>query len=435
MDTALSSLHHRRSVLKWLAAGAIVAYVRPTAAETKAESVGLSSGRLDRIGSAVDRSVKRGEIAGAVTLVARKGKVAWLRASGMQDRENAKLMQTDSIFRICSMTKPIVSLGVMMLYEEGQFQLDDPISKFIPEFNDPKVLVSEKNGKTYTIPATKQITIRNLLTHTSGISYNWDPDLGALYKEADIASGLMPFNGTIADNVKRLARMPLLFNPGERWNYGLNVDVLGYLIEIVSGKPLDRFLSERILEPLGMHDTVFYVPDDKVNRLVTAYTLYDGKGLARFPETPITEGPFSYSADYPIRPPKKLFSGGAGLCSTAPDYARFCQLMLDGGQLGKTQMVSNKSVELMTHDQLGPRFPEQAFGLGFGIDGVKMPLHELGSPGQYEWGGFFYTGFTIDPKEEMITVFMAQLHPGSPATQGEFHTLAYAAIEEPNAHA
>jgi CubicO group peptidase (beta-lactamase class C family) len=327
------------------------------------------------------------------------------------------------------MSKPITTLGVMMLYEEGRFQLDDPIAKYIPEFADPKVLVTPKGGKQYTIPASQPITIRHLLTHTSGISYNWDSELGALYKEANVASGILPFDGTIGESIKRLARLPLLFNPGERWNYGLNIDVLGYLIEIISGKPLDQFLKERIFEPLGMKDTFFYVPSDKVDRLATAYTWYEGKGLAPFPCTPITEGPFSYSADYPVSGPKKLFSGGGGLCSTAADYARFCQLMLNKGKCGKTQLISRKSIELMTHDQLGPKFPEQAFGLGFGIDGVKTPLHALGSAGQYEWGGFFYTAFTIDPKEDMITVFMAQLHPGGPSTAGDFHTLAYAALE------
>jgi CubicO group peptidase (beta-lactamase class C family) len=226
---------------------------------TKSEAVGLSSTRLEKIASMVQGSVDQGEIAGAVTLVARHGQVVWLRANGQQDREHAKPMRTDSIFRICSMTKPIVSLGVMMLYEEGRFQLDDPISKYIPEFSDPKVLVTPKEGKPYTIPAEHPITIRNLLTHTSGLGYNWDPALGSFYKEANIASGLLPFEGTIGESVRRLARLPLLFNPGERWNYGLNIDVLGYLIEVVSGRPLDQFLKQRIFEPLGMSDTFFYV--------------------------------------------------------------------------------------------------------------------------------------------------------------------------------
>jgi CubicO group peptidase (beta-lactamase class C family) len=420
-----------RSAVACFVTGALLAPCT-VAQEVKASPrlVGLNPDRMKEIGNVVQSSVDRGEIAGAVTLVARHGQVVWLNATGYQDRESHKPMRTDSIFRICSMTKPIVSLAVMMLYEEGRFQLDDPISKFISEFKDEKVLVTPKDSKPYTIPASKPITIRNLLTHTSGLTYNWDPVLGSYYKDANIEPGLMPYNGTIADNVKHLARLPLLFNPGEKWNYGLSVDVLGYLVEIVSGKPLDQFLKERIFEPLGMHDTFFYVPENKQDRLTTVYTWYEGKGLQRFPETPITEGSFSYSADYPIHGSKKLFAGGAGLCSTAADYARFCQLMLNKGRCGDKQLISRKSVELMTHDQLGPKFSDQSFGLGFGVDGVKTPLHELGSPGQYHWGGFYNTAFTIDPAEDMITVFMSQLHPGEPDTAGNFHTVAYTAIED-----
>jgi CubicO group peptidase (beta-lactamase class C family) len=398
----------------------------PTA---KPESVGLSSERLERIGAAVQRSIDEKRIAGGVTLVARRGHIVWLKAQGMMDREAGNSMQTDAIFRICSMTKPITSLAVMMLYEDGRFLLDDPISKYIPEFKNPKVLVKPASGNPYTIPAAREITIRNLLTHTSGLTYHWNPDLGPLYKEANVAHGLLPYDGTIGDSVKRLAALPLLFNPGERWEYSLGVDVLGYLVEVVSGKPLDEFFRTRIFEPLGMTDTYFYPPESKVGRLATAYTYYPDKGLARFPDTPISEGPFSYSADYPTRGPKKLFSGGGGLCSTAMDYARFCQMMLDGGRAGDHRLISRKTVELMTHDQIGKIGPERGFGLGFGIDGVKSPLGELGSPGEFNWGGFFYTAFVIDPKEQMITVFMAQLHPeGGLTLDRTFHVLAEQAI-------
>ena len=282
---------------------------------TKPEAVGLSSMRLEKIATMAQRSVDRSEMAGAVTLVARHGQVIWLRAHGQQDREHAKQMRTDSIFRICSMTKPIVSLGVMLLYEEGHFQLDDPISKYISECAASKVLVTPKEAKPYTIPVTHPITIRHLLTHTSGLTYNWDPVLGSYYKEANIASGLLPLDETIGESVKRLARLPLLFHPGERWNYGLNIDVLGYLIEVVSGQVLDQFLKQRIFEPLGMSDTFFYVPPDKLDRLATAYTWYEGKGPARFPDTPITEGPFSYSADYPARGLKKICFPAALVCA------------------------------------------------------------------------------------------------------------------------
>jgi CubicO group peptidase (beta-lactamase class C family) len=322
-------------------------------------------------------------------------------------------------------------VAVMMLYEEGRFLLDDPVSKYLPEFKNPKVLVKPASGEPYSIPATKEITIRDLLRHTSGLTYNWNSDLGGMYESAGVASGLLQYDGTIADNVKKLAGVPLLFNPGERFEYSLSVDVLGRLVEVVSGKPLDEFFRTRIFEPVGMKDTYFFPPDNKLARLATAYTYYPDKGLNRFPDTPIREGPFVYSADYPSRGPKKLFSGGAGLVSTAMDYARFCQMMLDGGKVGNTRLLSRKSVELMTHDQLGKIDPNQGFGLGFGVSGVKSPLSELGSLGEYNWGGFFYTGFTIDPIEQMIVIFMAQLHPtGDLTLDREVNVLAYQAISD-----
>jgi CubicO group peptidase (beta-lactamase class C family) len=216
----------------------------------------------------------------------------------------------------------------------------------------------------YTIPAAHEITIRDLLRHTSGLTYQWNSDLGPMDKDANVASGLLPYDGTIGDSVKRLATVPLLFNPGERWGYSPSVDVLGRLIEVISGMPLDEFFRTRIFEPLGMKDTFFFPPDNKVDRLTTAYTYYPDKGLNRFPDTPITEDSFSYSADYPVRSPKKLFSGGAELTSSVPDYARFCQMILNGGKLGNVRVLSPKSIEFMTHDQLGKISPEQGFGLG-----------------------------------------------------------------------
>jgi len=395
----------------------------------KPEAAGMSSERLERISKAVQQSIDDKRLAGAVTLVARHGHVVWFKAQGMSDREAAKPMRPDSIFRICSMSKPITSTAVMMLYEEGKFLLDDPISKYLPEFKDPKVLVKPANGPSYSIPATHEITIRDLLRHTSGLTYNWNGDLGPLYEKANVAAGLMPYDGTIGDSVKRLAPLPLLFNPGERFEYSLSLDVLGRLVEVVSGKPFDEFLRTRIFEPLGMKDTSFFPPDNKLDRLTTAYTYYDGKGLNRFPDTPITEGTFSYSADYPSKGPKKLFSGGAGLTSTAEDYARFCQMMLNGGKWGNTRLLSRKTVELMTHDQLGKIGPDQAFGLGFGVAGVKAPLEELGTAGSYNWGGFFFTAFSVDPKEELIIVFMGQLHPtGGLTLDRQVQELAYAVI-------
>jgi len=397
----------------------------------KPEVVGLSAERLERIAGAVQRNIDDKRVAGAVTLVVRHGKVAWYKAQGMSDREASKAMPADAMFRICSMTKPITSVAVMMLYEEGRFLLDDPVSKYLPEFKNPKVLVKRASGGTYSIPASKEITIRDLLRHTSGITYQWNEDLGAAYEKADVPSGLLQYDGTIGDGVEHLAGLPLLFNPGERFEYSLGVDVLGRLVEVVSGKPLDEFFRTRIFEPVGMKDTYFFPPDNKLNRLATAYTYYSDKGLNRFPDAPIREGAFVYSADYPSRGPKKLFSGGAGLVSTAMDYAKFCQMMLDEGKAGGTRLLSRKSVELMTHDQLGKISSEIGFGLGFGVDGVKGPLQELGSVGSYDWGGFFYTAFSIDPKEQMIVIFMAQLHPtGDLTLDKQVHELAYQAIND-----
>jgi CubicO group peptidase (beta-lactamase class C family) len=395
----------------------------------KPEALGIFPDRLSRIGGAVDQGIADKRIAGMVTLVIRHGQVCWFDARGMADREAGKPMRTDSIFRICSMTKPIVSTAVMMLYEEGKFTLEDPISKFLPEFKNPRVLVKPASGDPYAIPAKNEITIRDLLRHTSGLTYPWNADLGQAYDDANVASGLIQYDGTIGEAVKRLAGVPLLFNPGERFEYSLSVDVLGRLVEVVSGMPLDQFLRTRILDPLAMTDTFFYVPDDKVDRLATAYTYYDGKGLNRFPDTPIVEGPMSYSADYPYRGPRKLFSGGAGLCSTAMDYARFCQMILGGGKLGEVRILSRKSVQLMTHDQLGAIDPTHGFGLGFGVDG-KAPLAELGSFGAFQWGGFFYTSFIVDPKEDLIVISMAQLHPtGGFDLDARVKVLAYQALE------
>jgi CubicO group peptidase (beta-lactamase class C family) len=398
----------------------------------KPESVGLSSARLERITAKVQQQVDQKRIAGAVTLVARHGKVVYFKSQGSLDREANKPMRNDAIFRICSMTKPITSLAVMMLYEEGKFLLDDPISKYLPEFKNPKVFVKPANGADpYTIPASREITIRDLITHTSGITYTWDETLGKRYKDGHVGDGLVQYDGTIAENTKAIAAQPLLFQPGTRWEYSLGIDVLGRLVEVASGMPLDQFFQKRIFEPLGMQDTYFFLPDNKVDRLAAAYTYYDGKGLQRFPDTPITEGTLTYSADYSYRGPKKLFSGGAGLNSTVADYYRFSQFMLQGGKVGDVRLLSRKSVELMTHDQLGKISDEQAFGIGFGVDGVKTPLKEIGSVGSFGWGGFFYTTFSIDPKEDMIVIFMGQLHPtGGLELDRQVHQLAYQAITD-----
>jgi CubicO group peptidase (beta-lactamase class C family) len=256
-----------------------------------------------------------------------------------------------------------------------------------------------------------------LLRHTSGLTYQWNSDLGPMYKDANVASGILPYDDTIDDCVQRLAKVPLLFNPGERWEYSLSIDVLARLIEVVSGMPLDEFFRTRIFEPLDMKDTFFFPPDNKVGRLAIAYTYYPDKGLNPFPDTPITEDSLTYSADYHVRRPNKLFSGGAGLNSSAPDYARICEMILNGGKLGSARMLSPKSVELMTHDQSGKISPKQGFGLASVSTVLNPPLEELGTPGQFVWRGFFYTEFSIDRKEDMIVIFMGQLHPAGVAVE------------------
>ena len=401
------------------------------------EDVGLSSERLDRIGGAIQRSIDDRRIAGAVSLVARHGKIVYFKAFGMADREAKKPMQADSIFRICSMSKPITTAAVMMLYEEGRFTLNEPVSDFIPEFKNMKVLdppfpQDKTSPPGALVDAKRPITIFHLLTHTSGLTYPWNPRLGKAYHEAGIPTGLLQQEPSTADSIKKLASLPLLFQPGDAWEYSLADDVLGYLVETISGVPLDRFMEDRIFKPLGMRDTYFFLPDDKVPRLAAAYTYYPEKGLQLFPSGKvITEGDFAYASDYPYRGPRNYFSGGGGLCSTAGDYYRFCQMMLNGGELNGARLLSPKSVELMSMNHTQGKTEEFAYGLGFGVTSDPRFLTELGSVGSYYWGGFFYTSFLIDPKEDLITVFMGQLHPaGDLNLDTKAIRLAYQAIEK-----
>ena len=401
------------------------------------EAVGLSSERLERIGNAIQKSVNDSRIAGGVSLVARNGQVAYFKAVGMADREAKKPMRTDSIFRICSMSKPITSVAVMMLYEEGRFTLNEPVSDFIPEFKDVKVLEppypqDKTSPPGATVAAKRPITIRHLLTHTSGLTYHWNDRVGRAYVEAGVGAGLLQQEGTIGDGVKKLAGIPLLFQPGDAWEYSLADDVLGYLVEVVSGMPLDEFFRQRIFQPLGMKDTAFFLPDEKVPRLATAYTYYADKGLQPILEKQaVKEGQFSYSADYPYRGPRTYFSGGGGLCSTAEDYYRFCQMMLNGGELNGVRLLSRKSVELMSQNHTQGKLQEMGYGLGFGVTSEPKFLTELGSVGSYYWGGFYYTSFVIDPKERLVAIFMGQLHPtGGVNLDEKAIRLAYQAIKD-----
>lgn len=398
------------------------------------ENLGLSSERLDRIDESIQKDIDEERIAGAVALVARHGETAYFKPFGMSDREAQRPMQKDTIFRICSMTKPITSVAVMMLYEEGQFMLNDPVSDYIPEFTEMQVLDPPYPECGNSLPskltkAKRPITIRHLLTHTSGLTYIWDPILGKQYDKKAVGSGLVQQEGTVGEAVKRLATIPLLFHPGENYMYSAADEVLGYLVEVVSGMTLDDFFEERIFAPLGMTDTYFYLPEDKVARLARAYTYFDGKGLQVCPEEPITLGTLKYSADYPYKGPKTYFAGGAGLCSTAKDYLKFCQMLLNNGILNDVRLLSRKSVELISHNHVGDLLKTAGYGLGFGTLSEPSHLRELGSIGSYYWGGFFYTSFIIDPKEDMIVIFMSQLYPtGGLNLSYKVWNLAYQAI-------
>jgi CubicO group peptidase (beta-lactamase class C family) len=402
---------------------------------TAPENVGLSSERLKRVEAALNQYVEKKQIAGAVALVVRKGKVAYFKSAGLQDIETKKPMPDNAIFRIASMTKPVTSVAAMMLYEEGRFLLNDPVSKYLPEFKDMMVLNPERatNGQANAkldslVPAKRPITIRHLLSHTSGLTYHWNDKLGEIYKKAGIAGGLGLHNETLAENMKKLAKLPLLFHPGDKWEYGLSVDVLGYLVEVVSGKSLNDFFKERIFAPLKMPDTYFYLPENKVARLATAYQYSTEKGLTKLPDAN-AEGSLEFSPAYPYSGPKKFYAGGAGLCATISDYARFAQMLLNGGELEGVRILSRKSVELMTADFAADLNPNGGFGLGFGIRRTLREGGELGSTGAYGWSGFWNTKFLIDPGEQMVTLVFTQLYPyAAVEVMDKFTVMVYQAI-------
>ena len=387
--------------------------------------------RLDRIDGAIERAIEAGEIPGAVALVARHGKIVYHRAFGNADVASGKSMATDSIFRIASMTKAVTSVATMVLYEQGRFQLSDPISDYLPEFAEMRVISKMADDGTIaeTVPATQPIRIIDLLTHTSGIGYAFIPgDLHKTYTEAGLIEGATGRNMVLEEQMKLLAKQPLAFEPGSKWQYGLNTDVLGYLIQKVSGQRLDEFFEQNILGPLRMDDTYFYLPDDKRNRLVTLYAEIEGKGLV---PSDGTEADIKLDdPNYPIKGARTYFSGGAGLSSTASDYARFIQMLLNEGELDGVRVLSRKSVELMRtarFDNTGDAVPD--IGLGFNVVGDLGKYGELGTSGTYSWGGAFNTRFWIDPEEGMIAVFMSQVRPSTSNIATTFNTLVYQALE------
>lgn len=409
------------------------------------ESVGMSSARLERIGSVVQASIAKNEISGAVVGVTRNNKLVYLKSFGAADAETKTPMTDDSIFRIASMSKAITSVAVMMLYEDGKLLLWDPVSKYVPEFKEPKVLVPVTPGdpKTEykTVPAKREITITDLLAHTSGISYQfWNkPQIAPLYNQGGVSDGLEPVAGNIGDNIKRLAKMPLIHHPGEGYEYGLNTDVLGYLVEVVSGMTLDQFLKERILTPLKMTETQFYISPAQRARMVNLYVPAEKGGMMKAADTTIRWGGLAFAVNANYGDMKGYYSGGAGLTSTAKDYLRFVQMLINGGQLDGVRLLSPKAVELMSTNQIGNHtvfegFPYSAFGfwgdkfgLGFGVR-TAAAQNELGSVGEYTWGGIYSTRFWIDPKEKLGIVVMAQRIPRDPEMEARVHSLVYQSL-------
>lgn len=394
------------------------------------EAVGISSDRLERLHAGMEALVDRHQIGGTVTLVARDGKVVDVHASGFQDVEQNTPMRPDTIFRIASMTKPITSVAIMMLWEEGKLQLGDPLSRFISAFREMRVAAADGQ----TVPARRQITIRDLLTHRSGLSYgflNGGP-VGNAYRAAGVNDGLSVTTDTLEQNIDKLAAQPLLAQPGEAWNYSLSTDVLGRVVEVASGQPFDLFLRNRIFEPLGMTDTSFVVPDAKWSRLAVLYSP-DGSTGIRPMQDPETFGNAVMSPYAYYKPGKTYMSGGAGLTSTAADYAKFAQMLLNGGELDGVRLLSPKTVELMTISHTadlpsgGVMGAGNNWGLGFRVTVDVAATQTAGSSGMYGWIGIYGTTFWVDPVEHLVAIMMVQRYPGSPAGT-VFQPLVYQAI-------
>ncbi len=403
---------------------------------TTPEAVGLSAARLTRLDQLLQQHIDQTQLPGAVALIVRRGRIAHLRAYGMSDREAQKPMTEDAIFRIASMTKPITTVAALMLMEEGKFLLDDPVAKYLPAFQSLRVLIPDAKSKIgYRIESAKSpITIRHLLTHTSGIIYGFSnvPFLTKMYHDAGISDGLSQTNDDLSAWAERLAKMPLAHQPGERFTYGLNTDLLGRLIEIWSEMPFDSFLQKRIFEPLQLKNTGFFLPEEKVNRLVTLYEPNSEGDLLKTPLTEQRRGASVYSASYHYAGPRKFFSGGAGLYSTAADYARFAQMLLNRGELDGVRLLSRKTIELMTSDQLGevayPWGQGTRFGFGVYVENGPAATGRISSAGTFGWSGFFITYFWIDPQEELIAILMTQMQPNPTNIAEKFRVMVYQSI-------
>ena len=381
------------------------------------EEVGLSGERLQRIDSHLrDRYLDPGKIAGALTLVARHGRIAHLSAQGHMDIEGTRALEEDAIFRIYSMTKPITSVATMMLYEKGLFQLRDPVTKFIPAFKGQGVFRMGNYPQFLANRPKRAMTIKDLLMHTSGLTYGFmhRTPVDAAYRKAGLEGAKTA--GSLEEVVQKIASLPLEFSPGDAWNYSMSTDVLGYLVQVVSGKPFEQFLREEIFEPLGMNDTGFFVPPEKQSRLPFCYERLLNRKLV------VQDDP----ATSPYLEPPEFVSGGGGLVSTAHDYLRFCEMLRRHGELDGARILSRKTIELMTKNHLPGdvdltemaqgTFAETpyegvGFGLGFSVNLGPARTGAAGSAGEFAWGGAASTAFWIDPVEDLVVIFLTQLMP------------------------
>ncbi len=400
---------------------ALVASVTRGAEIADPAKVGFDAARLGRLDAVIQAQIDQKKIGGVVLYVARDGKEVRHRAYGPRDIEAGEAMKTDAIFRIASMSKAVTSTAVMMLYEEGKLMLHDPVSKYIPEFKNSMVAVAAPEGsaeKFVTVKAKRPIQIRDLLTHTAGLTYGSGP-AAVLYKAAKLDTWYFANkDATIGEEIKKLAALPLNGQPGEAFQYGYSTDVLGYLVEVVSGMPLDKFFAERIFGPLKMVDSCFYLPPEKAGRLATVYGVEGGE-LVRGDQ-----------GDY-VTGPRKCFSGGAGLLSTASDYGRLLQMLLNEGELDGVRLLSPKTVELMRSNHTGTKYTSDtnAFGLGFWVMQDLGYYGELGSVGSYGWGSAYFPQYLVDPKEKIVALMMTQLRPtgGSDLNQ-KFKVMMYQAL-------
>ncbi len=388
---------------------------------------GFSFERMELLTETLDAYVAAEQLPGAVALVALKGDVAYLEAVGYRDLEAGDPLETDDIFRIASQTKALVSVSIMMLHEEGRLLISHPVGRYLPEFFETTVAVSNEAGGYDVVPAERPITIRDLLTHTSGVSYGGGP-ASELWAEAEIQGWYFAHRDEpVRETVRRMASLPFESQPGERFVYGYSTDILGAIVEVASGIPLDEFVRTRICEPLSMIDTHFYLPDEKRDRLSVVYSA-GGEGLSPAPDPGRMVGQGAY-----VDGPRASFSGGAGLLSTAHDYARFLQMMLNGGELDGAQILSHKSVELMTVNHVGNLMGEDSgvgFGLGFLVVDDLGERGSLGSVGEYGWGGAYHSTYWVDPVEELVVVYFTQLIPANGLDdQAKLRALIYQAID------